>query len=892
MATQVANPNGPPINHTAGLYSDMTLDGPEIGTLVIVFDRAKNLPNRKAMGKQNPYCAARLGKEAKKTGTDHRGGQTPRWDQELRFIVHDSLDYQKVKISIFSEDKRTDLVGEAWVDLTPVIIPGGGKSDLWQSLTCKGKYAGEVRIELTYYDERPKPVEKPCAEDLIWGVGGDSSKVKRRLLPNNPANRHVTPDTIPEPVLPGRAKHGPRNLRLPERPSSMPPAVTHPLVQPAYSEPPTTRIAMQKQTPAESLYQPTFDHSETAYENQQHLAYDDGYDQLKSPSQQQHAYRHRGLLPMQQRLDHVQSQHALHPRYSEPMLMQHSHSSPAIPTMHNDQSEWAQPQHLVTDFPDPIPDVDYQYQQLEYRNQADNTASSRETELWAPTPQRHAQYEPESPPPPPPPVHSNSSPAVPQRSTMNTNSSPTSLYSSSPQSIRYDSHPASSPLQSVERRHHPHSRSVGYIPPVVTAGSLYGASPEQRSAHGSPTGYAPTQTPSPPTTRQVATRPSPTRHNISDPYANATTPTRPHPLSQQLPLTDSPPELPVLQSSQGGAYPAFPTQYRSREHLPLMKPSPVSAQPSPPISSQPISAPRQRSSYDIQFPIRAFESSDSSPLSNTQRPPQLQRPSDRSVPARKSLTPLSTPPHSAGAMPYSPDSFDAYNPNVQPSTLSQGTSPHSPYQIRPDAGATTREEPNGPIVDAHGNQIDPSDRLPVHSWAPEPEKKTPSRTYGLGRDRDFGPRVPLTSEAGTAKTLSKDTVVNVRSRAQPQPAPTEPTSFRNKLQKKMSPAVAAARMPPAQPLQERHNFNSPSPPQPQLYDQQLEYSRSAYCQPYEQPIYSGSYAAMSEDALSREISSIDIGSARGGRSGSSPVGVAAPTAYVPVRSHRDRRTLY
>jgi hypothetical protein len=57
----------------------MTVDGPEIGTLVMVCDRAKNLPNRKTMGKQNPYCAARLGKEAKKTNVDKRGGQTPRW---------------------------------------------------------------------------------------------------------------------------------------------------------------------------------------------------------------------------------------------------------------------------------------------------------------------------------------------------------------------------------------------------------------------------------------------------------------------------------------------------------------------------------------------------------------------------------------------------------------------------------------------------------------------------------------------------------------------------------------------------------------------------------------------------------------------------------------------
>lgn len=65
--------------HTSGIYASMSVDGPIIGTLVAIVDRAKNLPNRKTIGKQDPYCAARLGKEAKKTTTDVRGGQTPKW---------------------------------------------------------------------------------------------------------------------------------------------------------------------------------------------------------------------------------------------------------------------------------------------------------------------------------------------------------------------------------------------------------------------------------------------------------------------------------------------------------------------------------------------------------------------------------------------------------------------------------------------------------------------------------------------------------------------------------------------------------------------------------------------------------------------------------------------
>ncbi|KAI7296368.1 hypothetical protein KC315_g18760, partial [Hortaea werneckii] len=89
-----------PNPHTAGIFADMSVDGPEIGTLVLICDRARNLPNRRTMGKQSAYCAARLGKEAKKTETDKRGGQTPKWDQELRYTVHDSPDYYTLKISI------------------------------------------------------------------------------------------------------------------------------------------------------------------------------------------------------------------------------------------------------------------------------------------------------------------------------------------------------------------------------------------------------------------------------------------------------------------------------------------------------------------------------------------------------------------------------------------------------------------------------------------------------------------------------------------------------------------------------------------------------------------------------------------------------------------------
>ncbi len=38
-------------------------------------------------------------------------------DQELRFTVHDSPDYYQLKVSVFNDDKKTELIGEAWLNL-------------------------------------------------------------------------------------------------------------------------------------------------------------------------------------------------------------------------------------------------------------------------------------------------------------------------------------------------------------------------------------------------------------------------------------------------------------------------------------------------------------------------------------------------------------------------------------------------------------------------------------------------------------------------------------------------------------------------------------------------------------------------------------------------------
>lgn len=112
--------------------------------------------------------------------------------------MHDSADYYQLKISVFTDDKKTDLIGEAWIDLKGIIISGGGQSDVWKTLTCRGKYAGDIRLEITFYDSRPKP-DKPAArprQSMGAELENSSPKrkeiVKRRPLPTDPVTGEVT----------------------------------------------------------------------------------------------------------------------------------------------------------------------------------------------------------------------------------------------------------------------------------------------------------------------------------------------------------------------------------------------------------------------------------------------------------------------------------------------------------------------------------------------------------------------------------------------------------------------------------------------------------------------------------------------------------------------------
>ncbi|KAI0069000.1 hypothetical protein BV25DRAFT_1817926 [Artomyces pyxidatus] len=158
----------------------------EIGTLIAVILKARNLPNKRHIGKQDPYCAVGLNGETRRTKAIKRGGQHPEWDEEVRFTVYeddaqlrssgvngeppplppkDNRSPKKIKggvkmsLACYADDqKEPDLIGETTVDLTEVLTKG--ETDEWFTLTNKDKYCGEVYLELTFWSNEPRPEPK------------------------------------------------------------------------------------------------------------------------------------------------------------------------------------------------------------------------------------------------------------------------------------------------------------------------------------------------------------------------------------------------------------------------------------------------------------------------------------------------------------------------------------------------------------------------------------------------------------------------------------------------------------------------------------------------------------------------------------------------------------
>ncbi|KAJ5594042.1 uncharacterized protein N7459_000250 [Penicillium hispanicum] len=666
------------VNHAAGIFADMSVDGPAIGTLVAIIDRAKNLPNRKTMGKQNPYCAARLGKEAKKTQTDLRGGQTPRWDHELRFTVHESPDYYKLKVSVFNDDKKTDLIGETWVDLQNLIIPGGSQNDHWHPLQCRGKYSGEIRIEMTYYDtreqdeaiieRRKEAAERVQGKPIVSSSSGLSgprqlNAVKRRPLPSDPSGVTSTRPHPPEQVHSAPPLHHP----MPSRP----PMRDHVHTMPPAPDPETLP------------YPPR--HSEPTYETPAYDAPDNRHREWEAPAPAEKMRRNTHETPYP---SHDDPEPSYDPRPHQPR----SHS----------------------DYEYSHPDFGPASQDPPYEPYMRGRAPS-----YDPGPQPSDIYSPLSP-------QYTANPAA---------FGPVSTFTPR-QSARVDepaplsfSRPSSSSGPAETPRYQPHNtRALRALPPSSDYHPEYATMQprvEDEEEDGPP--------PPPPVHRSRRAQQVPPAHPPTNQSGSPYTPYSPGYSSNASSMpaslvagyeTDNQTDRSVLEHSH---------RRRRSSHFDdemMITQPPLSAPVSAPVlASMPQQASLPAPYESPIYPLRTSpQPIDDRPASSHSRGGSTS-PDTRMV-TRKSISPRPSSSSDRGnpSIPFSPDSYNSLNPHASRSVPGRDhmSAYEAPYQAR---DATVRPEiesirdPDQPIIGDDGREIDPSDHLPTETWAPEPEKK-------------------------------------------------------------------------------------------------------------------------------------------------------------------------
>lgn len=210
--------------------ADLVLTMADLGTLVVIVLKARNLTNKVRVGKQNPYATVTYGLTKKRTPAIVRGGQAPTWDHELHFSIPSTLqDFagpgaakvtatggvgpgaggatkpevqaaaHMLKIACWADDARDPkLIGEAVVDLTEVLRKG--EFDEWIPLAAKARPVGDVFIEMTFYrNVRPFSLShvtltrsrllrlsRPCDEDRIRPFRQDTACIPRSMTRRAP----------------------------------------------------------------------------------------------------------------------------------------------------------------------------------------------------------------------------------------------------------------------------------------------------------------------------------------------------------------------------------------------------------------------------------------------------------------------------------------------------------------------------------------------------------------------------------------------------------------------------------------------------------------------------------------------------------------------------------
>lgn len=110
-----------------------------LGTIVVVVIKARHLPNKQTIGKQDAYCTLTFGGRTARTPVMKRAGQTPEWDHEERFEV-------------FTQGEATDVRSE-------VTATGGVKPTSASPSPRPSKPTGKRELKVAVYADDPRDPE-------------------------------------------------------------------------------------------------------------------------------------------------------------------------------------------------------------------------------------------------------------------------------------------------------------------------------------------------------------------------------------------------------------------------------------------------------------------------------------------------------------------------------------------------------------------------------------------------------------------------------------------------------------------------------------------------------------------------------------------------------------
>ena len=659
--------------------------------------------------------------------------------------MHESPDYFKLKVSIFNDDKKTDLIGETWVDLKNLIIPGGGQSDSWHPLQNRGKYSGEVRIEMTYYDTRPEDeavIERRSqAADKIQGKSSGSTSssshsglrqpkdIKRRPLPSDPNGSRPPP--------PGKIHSAPAPSHLPSVRREQQQQLQQ---QQQQQQQANDRNDFGRQNSRHSIISPAaappdapYDVPDTrpmrGYDNPDDFQRELHYAQKPAPPIQHPIPVHPPVAYPQAPPSRFYPAEPQYP-YREPVEAYDNRSHYARPHSGHENAppmDYRSSRQEVQPHPEFVRNS-YAYETPPRKNSTrDYPFSSTEQYMHTGEPvsygsvPKHPQRSPRAMPEQTVPEYVYAQPAPNPELDRHSYRPHSNSFASSHSSLRHsisrdDPHIEYAAMQPrVEDE-----EEEGPPPPPPVHRSGLGQSSQQLvpSPRASFRAYSPEYASSPRASDDVNPSSQPS-HYIPDNVRLQDLP--PHTNGSSMPPSLVAGLDPIIANDETDRMYYERAESRRRSVLfeeDGMVPQSAMSQPElSPTPADPVPPADDRGSMSSSL-VRSRGGSAHS--------------DSRVVPRRKSVSPhpaasVDTEERPAPRIPFSPDSYDDLNPNASRSSLTTDSArPYDTPAQAMDAARRNENEANReptPIIGDDGREIDPSDHLPTDTWAPEPEKK-------------------------------------------------------------------------------------------------------------------------------------------------------------------------